>query len=189
MFESLTWYGWLLILTYAVTFGTIIVCFCVDLDEGPASTAYDFVTSTVPDGVSKGLHAILGNRVAGGLEGCLGGAVTWACYKRNPLLQGYRAHVLEVMSADVKALKENAKAAQDPKLLSVEGFKGVAKEVLHAAEEVTFAREMTQARRGAKGLRLKAVARLAKGAAAQAKKARQAQGEAYEQAHAMATTD
>ena len=108
---------------------------------------------------------------------------------RNPLLQGYRAHVLEVMSADVEALKENAKAAQDPKLLSVEGFKGVAKEVLHAAEEVTFAREMTQARRGAKGLHLKAVARLAKGAAAQAKKARQAQEEAYEQAHAMATTD
>lgn len=70
----------------------------------------------------------------------------WMLYK-NPVLQGYRSHVLDVMYAQNRQLKAKAKEARDPNLLSIDGIKGVARKGKKVAEEVTFVHEFTRARR------------------------------------------
>jgi len=79
--------GSFILISYAVIFTVIVVCMFCDLEEGPFASVVSFVFDSLPKGLSKGLHCILGKRAASALEGCVNGAITWGCYKRNPLLQ------------------------------------------------------------------------------------------------------
>ena len=79
--------GSFILSSYAIIFSVIVVCMFCDLDEGPFASAMSFVFDSLPKGLSKGLHMVLGKRAASALERCVNGAITWGCYKRNPLLQ------------------------------------------------------------------------------------------------------
>ena len=70
----------------------------------------------------------------------------WMLYK-NPLLQGYRGHVLEQMVEQRIEDAANAKAAAEPRLLSAAGLRGVAGKVVHAVEETAMLDELSKARR------------------------------------------
>jgi palmitoyltransferase len=84
---ELTWTGAFLLSSYAVIFTVIVACMFCDLEEGPFSSVVTVLFDSLPKGISKGLRFVVGNRVASAVEGCVGGAVSWGCYKRNPLLQ------------------------------------------------------------------------------------------------------
>ena len=85
--SSLSWYGWALMATYVATFSVMIACFCCDLDEGPFAAVATFLSTTVPRVLSRALYAVLGDRVASRIVGCLSGSLDWTCYRRNPLMQ------------------------------------------------------------------------------------------------------